>query len=96
VNRLVSIAVVFDCDGTLIDSELLHAKALQAALLAAGIEYDFEELSHRGSGFDSGSFLRQIEEERGVELPVEVETPFRHDTAHQADNGGSRGQASVR
>jgi HAD superfamily hydrolase (TIGR01509 family) len=73
VSRLTSIAIVFDCDGTLIDSELLHAKALQASLSAAGIEYDLEELRRRSTGVDNGSFLRQIAAESGVELPGEIE-----------------------
>lgn len=66
-------AVVFDCDGTLIDSELLHAKALQGALARWGILLDVERIRSQSTGIANDDFLRSIARERGVAFPEDAE-----------------------
>jgi HAD superfamily hydrolase (TIGR01509 family) len=46
-------AIIFDIDGTLVDSVDLHAKAWQVALLHFGYEFPFEQVRHQiGKGGD--------------------------------------------
>jgi HAD superfamily hydrolase (TIGR01509 family) len=66
-------AVVFDCDGTLIDSERVHAKALQRALGRWGIVLDVEQIRSQSTGVANDDFLRRIAQERGVALPDDAE-----------------------
>ena len=69
----VPAAVVFDCDGTLIDSERLHAKAPQGALARWGILLGVEQIRSQSTGIANGDFLRSIALERGVVLPEDAE-----------------------
>src|SRR6185437_6101333 len=66
-------AVVFDCDGTLIDSERLHAKALQGALAQWGILLGVEEIRAQSTGIANDDFLGSIAQSRGVALPGDAE-----------------------
>jgi HAD superfamily hydrolase (TIGR01509 family) len=66
-------AVIFDCDGTLIDSELIHAKALQSVLESRGLHIPIETLQQRFTGIDNKSILRQLNEESGVRISSEFE-----------------------
>lgn len=66
-------AVVFDCDGTLIDSERLHAKALQGALARWDILLDVEQIRSQSTGIANDVFLNRIARERGVALPEDAE-----------------------
>lgn len=66
-------AVVFDCDGTLIDSERVHAKALQGALARWGILLGVEQVRSQSTGIANDDFLRRIAQERGVALPEDAE-----------------------
>ena len=46
-------AIIFDIDGTLVDSVDLHAKAWQEALQHFGYEFPFEQVRHEiGKGGD--------------------------------------------
>ena len=69
----VPAAVVFDCDGTLIDSERVHAKALQGALARWGIVLSVEEVRSRSTGIANDDFLRRVSRGRGVPLPEDAE-----------------------
>jgi len=69
----VPAAVVFDCDGTLIDSERVHAKALQGALARWGIVLGVEEVRSQSTGIANDDFLRRVSRERGVPLPEDAE-----------------------
>lgn len=66
-------AVVFDCDGTLIDSERVHAKALQGALARWGILLGVEQIRAQSTGIANDDFLRSIAQARGVALPGDAE-----------------------
>jgi HAD superfamily hydrolase (TIGR01509 family) len=62
-------AVIFDCDGVLVDSEALGLRSLQWALREAGVERSLDFLT-RFSGRSHGETLAELEAESGVPLPV--------------------------
>lgn len=73
LSRAQVAAVIFDCDGTLVDSELMQAKALQKALAENGVDVDLEDIKRRTTGIDNGTVLRNLEIERGLRLPRDLE-----------------------
>lgn len=60
-------AVIFDCDGVLVDSEELGLRALQHALREAGVERSLDYLT-RFSGRSHGKTLAELEGESGAAL----------------------------
>lgn len=60
-------AVIFDCDGVLVDSERLGLRSLQQALREAGVERSLDFLA-RFSGRSHGETLAELEAESGVPL----------------------------
>ena len=66
-------AIVFDCDGTLVDSEGIHAKALQGALERLGVRLTVEEIRSQSAGIANGDYLRRVAVERHIVLPVDAE-----------------------
>jgi HAD superfamily hydrolase (TIGR01509 family) len=66
-------AVVFDCDGTLVDSEEIHAKALRGALADSGVHLTVDEIRSQSVGIANGDFLRRVAGEQGLHLPVDAE-----------------------
>lgn len=74
MQRLIPRAVVFDCDGTLVDSELIHAKALQGALAELGVASTPQQIRAQSVGVANADFLRRVAEERGLTLPAAIET----------------------
>jgi len=60
-------AVIFDCDGVLVESEVLGLRALQMALRDAGLELPMESLT-RFSGRSHHETLAELEQESGVSL----------------------------
>jgi beta-phosphoglucomutase-like phosphatase (HAD superfamily) len=60
-------AVIFDCDGVLVESEMLGLRSLQAALLDAGLELPVESLT-RFSGRSHHETLTELERECGIPL----------------------------
>jgi HAD superfamily hydrolase (TIGR01509 family) len=60
-------AVVFDCDGVLVDSEALGLYSLQQALLEVGVERSLDSLA-RFSGRSHSETLGELEAESGVRL----------------------------
>lgn len=73
MERLIPRAVVFDCDGTLVDSELIHAKALQGALAELGLMLSPEQVRAQSAGVANADFLRRVAEEQGRTLPADME-----------------------
>lgn len=65
--------VIFDFDGTLVDSEALHAEALRQVLVRVGISVDAGLLRERFVGIDNNSILQQIAIEAGLQLPLGIE-----------------------
>ncbi len=64
-------AVVFDCDGVLVDSEMLGLRSLQQALRDQGVEQSLESLT-RFSGRSHMETIAQLELESGVSLKPRV------------------------
>lgn len=69
--------VIFDCDGVLIDSEIISARMLVAALAQLGVQID---LAYVGTHFLGRSYpvvMQQIRREFGLELPGDFEDQYR-------------------
>lgn len=66
-------AVVFDCDGTLVDSEAIHAKALRGALADLGVHLTVDEIRSHSVGIANGDFLKRVAGEQGLTLPADAE-----------------------
>ncbi len=60
-------AIIFDCDGVLVDSEMLGLRSLQQALHEVGVERSLDVLT-RFSGRSHSDTLAQLEAESGVSL----------------------------
>src|SRR6266550_4849824 len=67
--------VIFDCDGVLIDSELLSVRAGQECLAACGIELTEAELLERYTGISFARMMADIEARHG---PLPADFADRH------------------
>jgi HAD superfamily hydrolase (TIGR01509 family) len=63
---------IFDCDGVLIDSEILSARVDCEILRELGYEISPEELAHRFAGFTTDRIFHLVGEEMGREIPEET------------------------
>ena len=70
-------AVLFDNDGTLVDSEAISNEVMVTTLGRHGIELGLEEAVTRWSGVDLHLMLRVLQEESGVTLPGDFLDEFR-------------------
>ena len=61
-------AVIFDCDGILVDTEPLHYRAFQKVLVPLGLGHDFERYLEHFAGFDDRDAFIHAFEERGLAL----------------------------
>ena len=74
---------IFDCDGVLVDSEILSARVDCELLREFGFETTPEELAHRFAGYTTERIFRSIGEELGRAVPdelvrrAEIETDMR-------------------
>lgn len=75
-------AVIFDCDGVLVDSEPLGLRSLQEALREVGVERSLDSLS-RFTGRSHRDTLAELESESGVPL-------LSHHIAERMDDGYMR------
>lgn len=69
--------VIFDCDGVLIDSEVISAAMLISELQDHGVEVTREFVSRHFLGRSYPVVLREIREHYGVTLPDRFETDYR-------------------
>ncbi len=69
--------VIFDCDGVLIDSEMISAQMLIATLRDFGIEVDLAYVARHFLGRSYPTVLKQIRDEFGVVLPPAFEDDYR-------------------
>lgn len=65
-------AVVFDCDGVLVDTEPLHYKAYQEVLRPLGLGFDYERYLGHYIGFDDRDAFIEAFKEGGRELTRET------------------------
>ena len=77
--------ILFDSDGTLVDSEPLSFRILTGMLKPLGIELDPEELHLRYRGWKMGEVFVLLSEEHGFELPDGFEPEFRSTQMKQFD-----------
>ena len=79
--------VIFDCDGVLVDSEMLACGVEARALTATGYPITTAEVAHRYAGVSDADRRRAIERESGRTLPedhaarcaAELENVFRRE-----------------
>ena len=64
--------VIFDCDGVLVDSEIIAAKVDAALLTEAGYEISAEEVGHRFAGLNWNRIVEIVEQELGRSIPEEI------------------------
>ncbi len=78
MNEKQDAALVFDLDGTLIDSVYQHVMAWDEALRKAGLELSIWRI-HRRIGMSGGLFVRALARELGRELDHTVVTQLQRD-----------------
>lgn len=69
--------IIFDCDGVLIDSELLSASALVAVLAAHGVEVDLAFVARHFIGRAFAVVPVEVHARFGVALPESFEAEYR-------------------
>lgn len=69
--------IIFDCDGTLVDSERLCNLALQYQLAEVGIEYKAADLVAKYCGVKFNVILASIASDFSVTFPDSFETEYR-------------------
>ncbi|MEM7291877.1 MAG: HAD family hydrolase [Pseudomonadota bacterium] len=61
--------IIFDCDGVLLDSEIIACRAEAEALTREGIPFNAEDVLRRFTGMPSQEMYRILERETGTSLP---------------------------
>jgi HAD superfamily hydrolase (TIGR01509 family) len=69
--------VIFDCDGVVIDSEMISARMLVAELAQWGVNVDLAYVVHHFLGRSYPVVISQIRQEFGLELTPEFEAEYR-------------------
>jgi HAD superfamily hydrolase (TIGR01509 family) len=62
--------VIFDCDGVLVDSEVISSRIFRDCLAELGVALTLEEAMLFGIGKSSTTFAAAIEQEFGITLPT--------------------------
>ncbi len=65
--------VIFDCDGVLIDSEVIACRMMAEALTQEGYPITFAEMANRFVGLSAKTRQAHIEQELGRSLPADFE-----------------------
>jgi HAD superfamily hydrolase (TIGR01509 family) len=63
--------VIFDCDGVLIDSEILACGAVASSLKELGIEISTTEIACRYAGFTADAMYKDVEARYGRSIPID-------------------------
>jgi HAD superfamily hydrolase (TIGR01509 family) len=79
INRAIML-IIFDCDGVLIDSEILSARVDCELLREIGYEIAPEDLAHRYAGFTTERIFQLVAEEMGRALPDDMVKRAQHET----------------
>lgn len=69
--------VIFDCDGVLIDSEIISARMLVAELAKLGVMIDLDYVARHFLGRSYPTVMQQIRREFGLSLPDSFEDAYR-------------------
>ena len=70
--------VIFDCDGVLVDSEIISVKVDQLVLADLGWSISLEEITDRFVGRSHAYFLEVVEDHLGRQLPDDWEDAYQH------------------
>ena len=68
--------VIFDCDGVLVDSELLACRIEAELLQQIGLPISTEEIGTRFTGLSYASMEQQISTDFGIQLPDDFESSY--------------------
>ena len=71
--------IIFDCDGVLIDSEVIACRMMAEALTAEGYPISTEDMVHRFVGLAAKTRQAQVERELGHPLPHDFEAAAQRD-----------------
>lgn len=71
-------AVIFDCDGTLVDSETISLAILVECVAEQGLHISHEEAMERFAGNELSVVFHEFEERLGRPLPDDFLDSFRH------------------
>ncbi|MCJ2377061.1 HAD-IA family hydrolase [Vibrio sp. ZSDZ34] len=75
--------VIFDCDGTLIDSEKLCCRAVVNTFKQVGIELEFDEVQRQFVGGKVADILSHYKSFSGCQVSLDMLEPiYRNETAH--------------
>ncbi|MDZ7629391.1 MAG: HAD family phosphatase [Parvularculaceae bacterium] len=69
-------AIIFDCDGVLVDSEVLAIRGERAALEAIGLSYTPEEYVRRFVGLHDAAFFDQLKDDHRARLGADAAPGF--------------------
>jgi len=69
--------VIFDCDGVLVDSEMISARVFGEVIRRAGVQMTTEEVHKEFKGGSMAMSLAYIEEKLGVPAPFDIEAAYR-------------------
>jgi HAD superfamily hydrolase (TIGR01509 family) len=69
--------IIFDCDGTLVDSEYLGHLALETQLREIGVEESASKLMAKHRGGKLGDIILTLEKKHGITLDDDFILPFR-------------------
>lgn len=70
--------IIFDCDGVLVDSEIISVAVDQVVLADLGWSLSIEEIIDRFVGRSHAHFLETVEEHLGRKLPDDWEDAYQH------------------
>lgn len=83
-------AVIFDCDGVLVDSEAVVARVALVALQGLGLPYDQETFAHRFTGLTMEKYFAELNEDHrkafGAPLPDGFADGMLQDTKVEMDS----------
>lgn len=69
--------VIFDCDGVLIDSEMISARVLLSKLAAYGVDVDFAHFRAHFLGRSFPKVAAEVRQQHDVALPDDFEQSYR-------------------
>ena len=75
--------VIFDCDGVLVDSEMLSATVLMRLLADAGVPIDFPIFRTEFLGRSFASAMERTYERTGIRLPDDFQLRYRSELLHE-------------
>ncbi len=64
--------IIFDCDGVLVDSEIIAAEVESALLTEAGYQISADEMAERFAGLTWQDILLTVEREAGIPLSASL------------------------